>query len=143
MVATRDKKQRIIADLTGVRIQVQDQVLLLRRKLNVGRHILESIRSDPWKWISLAAGCGWLLSRIPARKIYIYSSSPEQVKSSRNRPIGKLWKGVWAISKPLIATYLATNLRRRRRFPEANKLKNHTENAEERISVMAGVARRP
>ena len=59
MVGTHDKKQRIIADLGGVRIQVQDQMLLLRRKLNVGRHLLESIRSHPWEWTSLAAGFGW------------------------------------------------------------------------------------
>jgi hypothetical protein len=96
-------------------------VLLLRRKLNVGRHILESIRSDPWEWMSLAAGCGWLLSRLPARKkkIYIYGSSPEQVKSSRNGPIGKLWKGAWAISKPLIATYLATKLAEKAKIPSS------------------------
>jgi len=58
MVGTHDKKERIIADLGGVRIQVQDQMLLLRRKLNVGRHILESIRRHPWEWTSLAAGFG-------------------------------------------------------------------------------------
>ena len=121
MVGTHDKKQRIIADLTGVRVRVQDQLLLLRRKLNVGRHILESIRRDPWEWMSLAAGCGWLLSRLPARKkkIYIYGSSPEQVKSSRNGPIGKLWKGAWAVSKPLIATYLATKLAEKAKIPSS------------------------
>jgi hypothetical protein len=82
MVGTHDKKQRIIADLGGVRIQVQDQMLLLRRKLNVGRHLVESIRSHPWEWrTSLAAGFGWLLSRLPARKkkIYVYTNQ-KQVK---------------------------------------------------------------
>jgi hypothetical protein len=86
MVGTHDKKQRIIADLSGVRIQVQDQMLLLRRKLNVGRHLLESIRSHPWEWTSLAAGFGWLLSRLPARKkkIYVYTNQ-EQVKGQAKR----------------------------------------------------------
>ena len=121
MVGTHDKKQRIIADLGGVRIQVQDQMFPLWRKLNVGRHLLESIRSHPWKWTSLAAGFGWLLSRLPARKkkIYIYSSSPEQVKSSRHGPISKLWKGAWAVSKPLIATYLAKQLAEKAKIPRS------------------------
>ena len=111
MVGTHDKKQRIIADLGGVRIQVQDQMLLLRRKLNVGRHILESIRRHPWGWTSLAAGFGWLLSRLPARKkkIYVYTNQ-EQVKGQGEKVLSKIWESVWRTSKPLIAAYAAKKL---------------------------------
>ena len=111
MVGTHHKKQRIIADLGGVRIQVQDQMLLLRRKLNVGRHILESIRSHPWEWTSLAAGFGWLLSRLPARKkkIYVYTNQ-EQVKGQGEKVLSKIWESVWRTSKPLIAAYAAKKL---------------------------------
>ena len=111
MVGTHDKKRRIIADLGGVRIQVQDQTLLLRRKLNVGRHLLESIRSHPWEWTSLAAGFGWLLSRLPARKkkIYVYTNQ-EQVKGQREKVLSKIWESVWRTSKPLIAAYAAKKL---------------------------------
>lgn len=112
MAGTYDKKQRLIAEVTRVRSQMRDQLLFLRRKLNIGQEILESIRSHTWEWMSLAASFGWLLSRLPARKkkIYVYSSRPGPVKDSRNGPIGKLWKGAWAISKPLIATYIAKKL---------------------------------
>jgi hypothetical protein len=111
MVGTHDKKQRIIADLGGVRIQVQDQMLLLRRKLNVGRHLLESIRRHPWEWTSFAAGFGWLLSRLPARKkkIYVYTNQ-EQVKGQGEKVLSKIWESVWRTSKPLIAAYAAKKL---------------------------------
>jgi hypothetical protein len=119
MAGIPDKKQKITAALAGVRIQLQNELLLLRRDLNVGRHILESIRNHPWEWISNAAIFGWLLSRLPARKkkIYIYSSSQEQVKSHGNGPLGKLWKGAWNISKPLIAAYLAKKLAEKAKIP--------------------------
>ena len=109
MAGTHDKKQQIRAALTEVRIQLQTQLLLLRRNLNVGHFILESIRNHPWEWISGAAIFGWLLSRVPVRKkrIYIHSS---QVKSHSNGPLGKLWKGAWKMSKPLMAAYLAKKL---------------------------------
>jgi len=102
-----DQKQSITAALTQRRIQLQNEGSLLRRKLDMKQHILESIKSHPWKWASGAAIFGWLLSRIPARKkrIYIHSSSQKPIKRRDNGPLGKLWKEVWKISKPLIATY--------------------------------------
>ncbi len=119
MAEIPDKKQQIMASLAGVRIQLQNELLLLRRDLNVGRHILESIRKHSWEWISSAAICGWLLSRLPVRKkkIYVYESSQEQVKSHRNGPLGKLWKESWKIFKPLIAAYFAKKLAEKARMP--------------------------
>jgi hypothetical protein len=112
MAGTHDKKQQIRAALAEVRIQLQTHLLLLRRNLNVGHYILESIRNHPWEWISGAAIFGWLLSRVPARKkrIYLHSSSQEQVKSHGKGPLDKLWKGAWKMSKPLMAAYLAKKL---------------------------------
>jgi hypothetical protein len=119
MAGTHHKKQQITAALAGVRIQLQNELLLLRHNLNVGHHILESIRNHPWEWMSSAAIFGWLLSRVPARKkrIYIYSSSQEQVKSHGKGPLAKLWKGSWNISKPLIAAYLAKKLAEKAKMP--------------------------
>ena len=117
MVGTHDKKQRTIADLSGVRIRVQDQLLLLRRKLNLGRHILESIRSHPWEWTSLAAGFGWLVSRLPARKKKIYiCADQEQVKGQGKKVLSKMWEWVWRTSKPLIAAYAAKKLAEKSRL---------------------------
>jgi hypothetical protein len=122
MAGTHHKKQRITAALGGVRIQLQNELLLLRRKLNVGHQILQSIRNHPWEWMSVTAIFGWLLSRVSVRKrrIYIYSSSQEQVKSHGNGPLANLWKGTWKSSKPLIAAYLAKKLAEQRRCPEAS-----------------------
>ena len=107
MSGTPDKKQPITAALTELRIRVQNEGSLLRRKLDMNRHVLESIKNHPWEWASCAAIFGWILSRIPARKkrIYIHRSIQKPVKSRADGPLGKLWKEVWKISKPLIATY--------------------------------------
>jgi len=109
MAETLNKKQQITAALTEVRIQLQTEVSHLRNNLNMRQHILESIKKHPWEWASCAAMLGWLLSLIPARKkrIYIHSSSQKQVKCRDKGPLGKLWREVWKISKPLLATYLA------------------------------------
>ena len=109
MAEALHKKQQITAALTELRIQVQNEVAHLRRTLDMKKHILESIKNHPWEWASCAAIFGWLLSRIPARKkrIYIHSSSQKPLKSRADGPLGKLWREVWKISKPLIAAYVA------------------------------------
>src|ERR1700681_3358810 len=109
MVEALQKKQQIMAALTGLRIHVQNEVAHLRRSLDMKKHILESIKNHPWEWASCAAIVGWLLSRIPARKkkIYIDNSSQKPVKRRDKGPLGKLWREVWQFSKPMIAAYLA------------------------------------
>jgi len=107
MSGTPDKKQPITAALTELRIRVQNEGSLLRRKLDMNQHVLESIKNHPWEWAGCAVIFGWILSRIPARKkrIYIHSSIQKPVKSRADGPLSKLWKEVWKVSKPLIATY--------------------------------------
>ena len=109
MAEALHKKQQITAALAELRIQVQNEVAHLRRTLDMKKHILESIKNHPWEWASCAAILGWLLSRIPARKkrIYIHSSSQKPLISRADGPLGKLWREVWKISKPLIAAYVA------------------------------------
>ena len=110
MAEALHKKQQITAALTTeLRIRVQNEVAHLRRTLDMKKHILESIKNHPWEWASCGAILGWLLSRIPARKkrIYIHSSSQKPLISRADGPLGKLWREVWKISKPLIAAYVA------------------------------------
>jgi hypothetical protein len=109
MAEALHKKQQITAALTELRLQVQNEVAHLRRSLDMKKHILESIKNHPWEWASCAAILGWLLSRIPARKkrIYIDSSSQKPLTHRADGPLGKLWREVWKISKPLIAAYVA------------------------------------
>ena len=109
MAEIHHKKQQITAALTDLRIQMQNEMARLRRTLDMKQIILQSIKNHPWEWASCAALFGWLLSRLPARKkrIYIHSSSQKSVKSRNAGPVGKLWREVWKISKPLIAAYVA------------------------------------
>ena len=109
MAETNHPKQQIVAALTEVRVQVQNEMSHLRRTLNMKQHFLVSYKNHPWEWASGAAMVGWLLSRLPARKkrIYMYSSTQKPVKNPAEGPLGKLWKEVWKISKRLIAAYVA------------------------------------
>jgi hypothetical protein len=120
MAETHYKKQQIRAALTELGIQAQNEWSLLRRKLDMKHHILESIKNHPWEWASCAAIFGWLLSRIPVRKkrIYIHSSSQKPLKRRNNAPFGQLWKEVWKFSKPMMAAYLAKLLAENAKMPE-------------------------
>lgn len=132
MAATHHKKQQITAALTVLRVQVQNEAALLRRKLDMKQLFLGSIKRHPWEWASCAAIVGWLLSGIPARKkkIYIDNSSQKPVKRRDKGPIGKLWREVWQFSKPMIAAYLAKLLVEHARSSENNGLKTEGRNTE-------------
>jgi hypothetical protein len=122
MAETQHKKQQIAAALTALRIQVQNEVSILGRKLDMKPHFLETIKDHPWESASCAAIFGWLLSRIPARKnrVYIDSFSQKPVKRRDTGPLGKLWREVWQFSKPMIAAYLAKLLVEHAKSPEAS-----------------------
>ena len=109
MAEAHHKKQQITAALTDVRIQVQNEVSHLRRALDMKQHFPKSVKNHPWEWVSGAAIFGWLLSRVPARKkrIYIDRSNQKPIKARDAGPLGKLWRGFWKLSKPIIAAYLA------------------------------------
>jgi hypothetical protein len=126
MAETHHKKQQIADALTVLRIQVENEASVLRRKLDMKQHFLESIKSHPWEWASGAAIFGWLLSRIPARKkrVYLDSSSQKPVKHREKGPLGKLWREVWQFSKPMIAAYLAKLLAENVKWPERKVTEN-------------------
>ncbi len=125
MAETHHKKQQITAALTELRIKMRNEGSLLRRKLDMKQHILESIKNHPWDWAGCASIFGWLLSRIPARKkrIYIHSSSQKPVKRRDNGPFGQLSREVWKFSKPMIAAYLAKLLAEHAKPPENKRLR--------------------
>ena len=126
MAETHHKKRQIADALTALRIQVENEASVLRRKLDMKQHFLESIKSHPWEWASGAAIFGWLLSRIPARKkrVYLDSSSQKPVKHREKGPLGKLWREVWQCSKPMIAVYLAKLLAENVKWPERKVTEN-------------------
>jgi hypothetical protein len=121
MADPQNEKERIAADLARVRSALSDQSLLVRRNLDVGRHMLDSVRRHSWGWISMAAIFGWLLSRLPARKkkIYIDTSDSQKAKSRKIGLLGHIWKGAWSIAKPVITAYLTTRIAEKMKIPGA------------------------
>jgi hypothetical protein len=80
-MAETHQKAALTTALIALRVQMQNEAALLRRKLDM-KQLLEFVKKHPWEWASCAAIVGWLLSRIPARKkkIYIDKSSQKPVK---------------------------------------------------------------
>ena len=74
MAATHHKKQQITAVLTALRVQVQNEAALLRRKFDIKRYFLGSIKIIRWKWPVLPLA-GWLLSNSSPERVNIESST--------------------------------------------------------------------
>jgi hypothetical protein len=124
MADSQDETKRIAAELARIRVELNDQSLLLRRDLDVGRRMSESVREHSWGWMSLAAIFGWLLSRLPARKKKIYIHTTDSAKRVANHEgfMTRVWKGAWSITKPLIMAYLTKKIADKAKFPGAKWL---------------------
>src|SRR5271165_3365421 len=99
MADPQNETERITPKLAGARAALSDQSLLVRRNLDIGLQMSDSIRQHSWAWMSIAAICGWLLSRLPARKkkIYIHAADVQKVKNRGIGLSGHIWKGAWSI----------------------------------------------
>jgi hypothetical protein len=124
MADSQDETKRIAAELARLRLELSDESLLLRRDLDVGRRMSESVREHSWGWMSVAAIFGWLLSRLPARKKKVYIHTTDSAKRVTNREgfITQVWKGVWSITKPLVMAYLTKKIADKAKFPGAKWL---------------------
>jgi hypothetical protein len=94
-------------------------------------HILKSIKNHPWEWAGCASLFGWLLSRIPVRKkrIYLHNASHKPVKDRGSGSLGKLWRELWKISKPMIVAYLAKLWAENAKTPESKYLERRVKGA--------------
>src|SRR3974377_2230069 len=121
MADPQNEKERITAKLAGVRTALSDQSLLVRRNLDVGRQMSDSVRRCAWGWISIACIFGWLLSRLPARKkkIYIDTSDPKKAKSRGIGLSGHIWKAAWSLARPVITAYLTGRIGQKMKIPGA------------------------
>jgi hypothetical protein len=123
MADPQDERKRIAAELARMRVELSDQSLLVRRDLDVGRRMSESLRKHSWGWMSVAAIFGWLLSRLPARKkkIYVAANSDKKV-SYREGFIVQVWKGIWSIAKPIVVAYVTKQIAEKAKIPGAKWL---------------------
>jgi hypothetical protein len=119
MADSQDERKRITAELARRRVELSDQSLLVRRNLDVGRRMSDSLRKHSWGWMSLAAIFGWLLSRLPARKkkIYIHAANSEKWRGQKEGFMVQIWKGVWSIAKPLVVAYVTKKIAEKAKIP--------------------------
>lgn len=124
MADSQDDRKRITEELARKRVELSDQSLLVRRNLDVGRRMSDSLRKHSWGWMSLAAIFGWLLSRLPARKkkIYIHAANSEKRKIQNDGLLLTIWKGAWSIANPLITAYITKKIAEKAKFPGAKWL---------------------
>ena len=119
MADPQGERERIAAELARMRVQLSEQSLLLRRDLDVGRRMSDSLRKHSWGWMSVAAIFGWLLSRLPARKkkIYVQTANSEKRASHHEGFLFQVWKGVWSIAKPLVVAYVTKKIAEKAKIP--------------------------
>jgi len=95
------------------------QTEVVAEKLNVSRHLSVSLHTYSFRWVSLAAVVGWILSRLPPRKqrVYIETGKDGEVRRKRTKEVGLVaalmavaWKGIWAIGKPILTSYLSSRI---------------------------------
>ncbi len=112
MADSQDERKRITEELARMRVSLRDQTLLLRRKLDVGARMSDSLRKHSWAWISIAAIFGWILSRLPARKKKIYIHTANGGKQSRKGggAMTQIWKGICAVARPVLTAYLTKRI---------------------------------
>src|SRR6202162_372603 len=123
MADPQGERKQIAADLARMRVQLSEQSLLVRRDLDVGRRMSESLRKHSWGWMSVAAIFGWLLSRLPARKKKIYVAANSDKKVSYHEGfIGQVWKGIWSIAKPIVVAYVTKKIAEKAKIPGAKWL---------------------
>jgi hypothetical protein len=119
MADSQDERKRIIAELARRRVELSEQSLLVRRDLDVGRRMSDSVRRHSWVWMSGAAIFGWLLSRLPARKkkIYVQAANSEKSKSHHQGFVAQIWRGMWSIAKPVIVAYVTKRIAEKAKIP--------------------------
>ena len=123
MADPQDERKRIAAELARMRVELSNQSLLVRRDLDVGRRMSESVRRHSWGWMSVAAIFGWLLSRLPARKkkIYVAANSDKKVNYHEGFMV-QVWKGIWSIAKPIVVAYATKKIAEKAKIPGAKWL---------------------
>jgi hypothetical protein len=123
MADPQDERKRIAAELARMRVELSNQSLLVRRDLDVGRRMSESLRRHSWGWMSVAAIFGWLLSRLPARKkkIYVAANSDKKVNYHEGFMV-QVWKGIWSIAKPIVVAYATKKIAEKAKIPGAKWL---------------------
>jgi hypothetical protein len=124
MADPQDERKRIAAELARMRVELSDQSLLVRRDLDVGRRMSDSLRKHSWGWMSVAAIFGWLLSRLPARKkkVYVHAANSDKKVHYHEGFTVQVWKGLWSITKPLVVAYLTKKIAEKVKIPGAKWL---------------------
>ena len=114
MAQSHENKREIAAAISANRVELQNRALLVRHNLDIRSFLLESRKKHLSIWMSLGAIFGWILSRLPARKIKIYvrpSDPGNVVRRSNSGGVLKLIReSGWSIGKPILADYLARKL---------------------------------
>jgi hypothetical protein len=126
MAQSLGNKQQIAAAISANRFELQNSALLIRHNLDPRSFLLESQKKHLSIWMSLGVIFGWILSRLPARKIKIrvLSADPGKVaKRSNGGGVLKLFRdGGWSIGKPLLADYLTRKILKTARIRGAGLL---------------------
>src|ERR1700730_13766137 len=126
MAQSHENKQQIAAAISANRVELKNSALLIRRNFDLRSFLLESQKKHLSIWMSVGAIFGWILSRLPARKIKIRVLSSDPGNVARRSNSGGMLKlvrdGGWSIGKPLLADYLTRKILKTARIRGADVL---------------------
>jgi hypothetical protein len=126
MAQSHENKQQLAAAISANRVELKNSALLIRHNFDLRAFLLESRKKHLTVWMSVGAIFGWILSRLPARKIKIRVLSSEPGNVARRSNSGGMLKlvrdGGWSIGKPLLADYLTRKILKTARIRGAGVL---------------------
>ena len=120
MAESTEDKSSLSDRLEEDRLKMAAEVGGLKNDYNLSNRLRQSVKKDPWYWVSGALLIGFLLSRLPARrkKVYIRGDLSETKNSRTYSPPEKKRPGstiskLWSLIKPIITAYIGREIYKR------------------------------
>ena len=116
MAEQAERKAQLIATLEVARGAFVQNFQEFRRDVDVPAHLKQGFRRHKTLYLTGAAGIGWVLARLPARKKKIYIDRGENRKIKQAGEMGLLGllfvalKFLFSIFRPAIAAFAARKI---------------------------------
>ncbi|HEX6566279.1 MAG TPA: hypothetical protein VF020_18455 [Chthoniobacterales bacterium] len=121
MAESTEDKSALSNRLEEDRLKMAAQVGELKNDYNLLNRLRQSVKKEPWYWVSGALLIGFLLSRLPARrkKVYIRVDRSETKNPQTHSPPARKTVGsraistLWSLIKPIITAYIGREIYKR------------------------------
>jgi hypothetical protein len=121
MAESTEDKSALSNRLEEDRLKMAAEVGEIKSDYNLSNRLRQSVKKDPWYWVSGALLIGFLLSRLPARRkeVYVQADRSEtrdfknQSAPEKKRVTSKTISTLWSLIKPIITAYIGREIYKR------------------------------